>query len=97
MRSGWQQSTRKPIHLYGNAPAGGSRADQHMSQRNTRYTHTTKLRPAPQQPKNRVFNRLPAAGGHTWGSPATPPPAATAGARAGRTPLGDQANALYGV
>ena len=97
MRSGWQQSTRKPIHLYGNAPVGGSRADQHTSQRNTRYTHAATLGPAPQQPKNRVFDRLPAAGGHTWGSPANSPAAAIAGARAGRAPLGDQVNAIYGV
>ena len=82
MRSGWQQSTRKPIHLYGNAPVGGSRADQHTSQRNTRYTHAATLGPAPQQPKNRVFDRLSAAGGHTWGSPANSPAAAIAGARA---------------
>ena len=76
---------------------GGSRADKHTSQRNMRYNLATTLRPAPQQPKNRVFNLLPAAGGHTRGSPANSPAAATAGARAGRTPLGDQANALYGV
>ena len=90
MRSGRQQSTRTPIHLYGSAPVGGSRADQHTSQRNTRHTHATRLRPAPQQPKTRVFKHLPAAGKHTRGSPATSPPAATAGARAGRTPLADR-------
>ncbi len=90
MRSGRQQSTRNPIHLYGSAPVGGSRADQHTSQRNTRHTHATRLRPAPQQPKTRVFKHLPAAGKHTRGSPATSPPAATAGARAGRTPLADR-------
>ena len=97
MRSGWQQSTRKPIHLCGNAPVGGSRADQHTSQRNTRYTHATTLGPAPQQPESRVSDRLPAAGGHTWGSPAKSPAAAIAGAPAGRAPLADQANAIYGV
>ena len=72
MRSGWQQSTRKPIHLYGNAPVGGSRANKHTSQRNTRYRHMTRLRPAPQQPKTRVFNCLPAAGGHTRSSAVAP-------------------------
>jgi len=46
--------------------------------------------PAPQQPKTRVFKHLPAAGKHARGSPATSPPAATAGARAGRTPLADR-------
>jgi len=90
VRSGRQHSTRNPIHLYGSAPAGGSRADKHTSQRNTRHTHATRLRPAPQQPKTRVFKHLPAAGKHTRGSPATSPPAATAGARAGRTPLADR-------
>ena len=77
------------------APLGG--LGRPCAQRNTRHAHATKLRPAPQQPKTRVFNGLPAAGGHTRGSPANSPAAATAGARAGRTPLGDQANALYGV
>ena len=90
MRSGRQQSTRNPIHLYGSAPVGGSRADKHTSQRNTRHTHATRLRPAPQQSKTRVFKHLPAAGKHTRGSPATSPPAATAGARAGRTPLANR-------
>ena len=50
---------------------GGSIADIHSSQRNTRHAHNTKLRPAPQQPKIRVCNHLPAAGGHTWGSTAS--------------------------
>jgi hypothetical protein len=97
VRSGRQQSTRNPIHLYGSAPAGGSRADKHTSQRNTRYRHMTRLRPAPQQPKTCVFNHLPAAGRHRARSPANSPPAATPGARAGRAPLADQANAMYGV
>ena len=86
VRSGWQQSTRKPIHLYGDAPARGSRADIHTSQRNTRCTHTARLRPAPQQPKTRVFNRLPAARRHTRGSTANSPLTASDGARAGRAP-----------
>ena len=90
MLSGRQQSTRNPIHLYGSAPVGGSRADKHTSQRNTRHTHATRLRPAPQQPKTRVFKHLPAAGKHARGSPATSPLAATAGARTGRTPLADR-------
>ena len=48
---------------------------------------TTTLRPAPQQPKTHVFNHLPAAGRHTWGSTANSPPAASDGARAGRVAL----------
>ena len=83
MRSGQEQSTRIPIHLYGNAPVGGSRADIHSSQRNTHYDHTTRLRPTPQQSKTHVCNCLPAAGGHIRGSPANSPAAAIAGARAG--------------
>ena len=81
MRSGRQQSTRNPIHLYGSAPLGGSRADQRTSQRNTRYNHATRLRPAPQHPKTHVLNCLPAASGHKRGSTPNSPPAATAGAR----------------
>ena len=90
MRSSWQQSTKKPIHLYGNAPVGGSRADIHSSQCKTRHAHATKLRPASQQPKTRVFNGLPAAGGHPRGSPANSPLTASDGARAGRAPLADR-------
>ena len=68
----------------------GNRAHEQTNQHNTRHTHATTLRPAPQQPKTRVFNRLPAASGHTTGSTANSPPAATAGARAGRAPLADR-------
>ena len=52
-------------------------------------TTTTALRPAPQHPKTYVFSRLPAAGRHTRRSTANSPPAATPGARAGRTPLAE--------
>ena len=69
---------------------GGRRATTHTKNHIARHTHTTRLCPAPQQPKTRVFNRLPAASGHTTGSTANSPPAATAGARAGRAPLADR-------
>ena len=50
---------------------------------------TTTLRPAQEQPKARVFNHLPAADRHTWGSTANSPPAASYGARRGHTPLAE--------
>ena len=88
MRSGHEQSTGIPIHLYGHAPVGGSRADKHTSQRSTPYNHTTGLRPAPQNPTNCVFDLLLAAGGHRPPSRASSPVAATQRARAGRAPAG---------
>ena len=56
---------------------GDSKANIYTTQRNTRYSHATTLRPAPQQPKTHVFNHLPAAGGHTRGSTDTSPLAAS--------------------
>ena len=51
---------------------------------------TTTLRPARQDPRPRVSNYLPAAGGHRPPSTASSPAAATYGARAGRAPLADR-------
>ena len=51
---------------------------------------TTTLRPAPQHLRPRVSNYLPAADGHTRRRTANSPPAASYGARAGRTPLADR-------
>ena len=48
---------------------------------------TTTLRPAPQQPKTHVFNHLQPAHRHRQRHTANSPPAASYGARAGRTPL----------
>ena len=70
-----QQAAEPP-----NAPRNTSRAS----------ATTTRLPPADQHPRPRVFNHLPAAGNHALPSPASSPTssrtAATYGARAGRAP-----------
>ena len=55
---------------------------------------TTRLCPADQHPRPRVFSHLPAAGNHALPSPASSPAAATYGARAGRAAPIDQKLAL---
>ena len=55
------------------APEGGSTADQHVSQRNMRYTHTTRLHPALQDPTPHVSDHPLASSGHTRRSPASSP------------------------
>ena len=74
----WPRAMHKKAHTLVSgsapvAPVGGSTADQHMSQRNMRCTHTTRLHPALQDPTPHVSDHPLASSGHTRRSPASSP------------------------
>jgi len=78
-------------------PSQHYRAHEHTHQHDTRCTHTSRLCPVHLPPQARVSNLAPAAGKRASRSPATWRTTARLRAPAGRAPLANQVNAMYGV
>ena len=74
---------------YGGPPGAAHQARIHTSQHAMRCTHATRLYPITLQPTGRVSAHLQPAHRHRQRHTANSPPAASYGARAGRTPLAE--------
>ena len=74
---------------YGGPPGAAHQARIHTSQHAMRCTHATRLYPINLHPTGRVSARLQPADRHRQRHTANSPPAASYGARAGRTPLAE--------